>query len=121
MGWEANGEQSPINIAVLGRQTLDDTALQVEVLHLFVEQAQAFAALAAAGHDRAAVLAGLHRLKGASRSVGAEAVAEVAEQLEAKLSRQSADAAFDPRLSEPVRSAIAEACRFAAMWVSRFG
>ncbi|MCA1442447.1 Hpt domain-containing protein [Ensifer sp. IC4062] len=71
----------PIDFAQLGKQTMGDKELEIEVLQLFARQArQAVGEIAACDADRRAQAA--HRLKGAALAVGAVDVAEAADAIE---------------------------------------
>lgn len=71
----------PIDLVHLANQTMGDKALELEVLQVFARQARELikdiAVSDAAGREAAA-----HRLKGAARAIGANAVARTAETLE---------------------------------------
>jgi len=72
----------PIDHVHLGRYTLGNRALEIEVLQLFAGQApETIAALATATDDRAWHVAA-HTLKGSARAVGAWALARAAEDAE---------------------------------------
>ena len=72
-----------IDVAHLGRMTLGDSGLEREVLAMFSAQsAELLTALATRPKDAAALA---HTLKGAATAVGAFAVSEAAERLEAVL------------------------------------
>jgi HPt (histidine-containing phosphotransfer) domain-containing protein len=76
-------DQVPIDLDHLERMTLGDEALAREVLQLFVTQADALIGrLTALPKDAPALV---HQLKGSARGIGAMAVAEAAEDLEAVL------------------------------------
>lgn len=72
--------QPPIDLTHLARQTMNDSDLQREILHIFVEQvAVARRELPLAqGEDRKRLA---HKLKGAANAVGAFALAGCAERL----------------------------------------
>ncbi len=77
----------PIDLVHLSQQTAGDRELELELLGLFADQcvrmlATIRSAPAADGCDAA------HTLKGAARAVGAWAVADAAEKVEASLSRR---------------------------------
>ena len=71
----------PIDLIHLGRQTMGDKALELEVLQMFARQARESMKeiVGSEGTARAAVA---HRLKGSAQSVGATAVSKAAEALE---------------------------------------
>ncbi|MXN49502.1 Hpt domain-containing protein [Shinella sp. AETb1-6] len=71
----------PIDLVHLGRQTMGDKALELEVLQMFARHArQSMKELAMfEGEARASVA---HRLKGSAQSAGATAVARAAAALE---------------------------------------
>ena len=77
-----SGGEAPIDLAHLARQTFGSQALERAVLDLFAHQARDLVAAIARteGAERAA---GLHRLKGSARGVGAGRIADLAEALEA--------------------------------------
>lgn len=71
----------PIDMAHLTRQTMGDRALEQEVLHLFVRQAQSAAStISKATPQERLRLA--HTLKGSARSVGAFALADCLARIE---------------------------------------
>lgn len=73
---------APIDHAHLGRYTMGNRALEVEVLQLFAGQApETLAMLAAAVTDRDWHIAA-HTLKGSARAVGAWEIATLAETAE---------------------------------------
>lgn len=78
----AGAGPTPIDLAHLARQTFGSSALEREVLGLFVAQTGALVAAIAAsrGDERAALV---HRLKGSAGGVGATRVAAIATALEA--------------------------------------
>ena len=74
-------DDGPIDIEHLGRMTLGDAGLEREVLAMFSAQAVSLIdALAALPADAGALA---HTLKGSARAIGAFAVADAAESLEA--------------------------------------
>jgi HPt (histidine-containing phosphotransfer) domain-containing protein len=73
----------PIDLQHLRRMTLGDEALEREVLGLFATQVAGLMAELAALPPQAALL--VHKIKGSARGIGAFAVAEAAEELEAAL------------------------------------
>lgn len=76
------GEAAPIDHRHLQRYTLGNQALEIEVLHLFADQAPlTLADLVGAMSDKAWHMAA-HTLKGSARAVGAWAIAQVAEAAE---------------------------------------
>lgn len=99
----------PVDMAHLARQTMDDRALEQEVLALFVQQALSVRdkILDADAKERV-VLA--HSLKGSARGIGAFAVAECAAAIE----KQPEDARTLKKLGiliEEVRDFIAAISR----------
>ncbi len=87
-------DDGPIDFEHLSRMTLGDPALQCEVLTMFVAQsARLVDQLTGLPADAGTVA---HMLKGSARAIGAFAVAEAAERLEAALSEAAgAKAALD--------------------------
>ena len=79
-------DDGPINFEHLSRMTLDDPALECEVLTMFVTQSAKLLDQIAALPPEAASLA--HTLKGSARAIGAFAVAEAAACLETALAGQ---------------------------------
>ena len=98
----------PIDLVHLARQTMGDSALEVELLALFERQAvQIAAALESPAAGESVSRADLaHKLKGSARAIGAFAVAAAAENYEhaarAGLLRRSDAAA--------VSEAVADVC-----------
>ena len=72
----------PIDHVHLGRYTLGNRALEIEVLQLFAGQAPSTLADLAAAHDAKAWHIQAHTLKGSARAVGAWALATAAEEAE---------------------------------------
>jgi HPt (histidine-containing phosphotransfer) domain-containing protein len=96
-------DDGPIDIEHLARMTLGDASLEHEVLAMFSAQAVSLiGALTALPADAGALV---HRLKGSARAIGAFAVADAAESLEA-LIRNGGDPAQG--LSE-LKDAVAQA------------
>ena len=108
-----NSATAPIDTDVLDRQTFGDRALKSEILALFVEQATLLHDFVTMGQNSAALAAHLHRFKGSARAVGAVRAAQEADRLERQLDSDPAGIA-DASRTEPLRSALAEVCRFAA-------
>jgi HPt (histidine-containing phosphotransfer) domain-containing protein len=76
-------DDGPISLDQLRRMTLGDADLEREVLGMFADQAGSlFNRLLTLPEDAAALA---HTLKGSARAIGAIAVAEAAEELEAAL------------------------------------
>jgi HPt (histidine-containing phosphotransfer) domain-containing protein len=76
-------DDGPIDIEHLGRMTLGDVSLEHEVLAMFAAQSVTLiGALATLPPDAGALS---HTLKGSARAIGAFAVADAAERLEAAL------------------------------------
>ncbi|OHV88414.1 Hpt domain-containing protein [Mesorhizobium sp. ORS 3428] len=71
----------PVDMAHLARHTMDDRALEQEVLALFVQQALSVRDEILDADARERVLLA-HALKGSARGIGAFAVAECAEAIE---------------------------------------
>ena len=74
-------DDGPIDIEHLGRMTLGDAGLEREVLAMFAGQAAGLIGRLAVMPADAPALA--HTLKGSARAIGAFAVADAAESLEA--------------------------------------
>ncbi len=83
-------EDSAIDVQHLGRMTLGEAALEMEVLALFAAQSSDLAARLATIPSDAAALA--HTLKGSARAIGAFRVADAALGVEAAL-KNNGDAA----------------------------
>lgn len=73
----------PIDMEHLARQTMEDRALEQEVLTLFIQQALGVAKKLPSA-DKAERLMLLHGLKGSARGVGAFAIAECASEIETR-------------------------------------
>jgi HPt (histidine-containing phosphotransfer) domain-containing protein len=101
----------PIDLVHLARQSLGDSALETELLHLFAAQAdQILAALRRCGEAQQSLdLA--HRLKGSARAIGAGAVARAAESCEA--------AAKQGRLPDARLAELAQAIEQAQVAIQR--
>lgn len=99
----ANGDDTPVDLVHLARQTMADTDLEQDVLGMFVCQArQALEQMTDV--DAARISAAAHRLKGAAAAIGAFRVSAAAERLEAEPG--------DARLQTAVGAAVAEAEKF---------
>ncbi|MDX8447204.1 Hpt domain-containing protein [Mesorhizobium captivum] len=99
----------PVDLAHLARQTMDDRALEQEVLALFVQQALSVRDKILDADAKERVLLA-HSLKGAARGIGAFAVAECAATIE----KQPEDARTLKKLGvliEEVRDFIAAISR----------
>jgi HPt (histidine-containing phosphotransfer) domain-containing protein len=80
-GSSAPTARIPIDFVHLGKQTMGDKGLEVEILQLFARQArQAMADIA--GGDAERCREAVHRLKGAALAVGAISVADAATAIE---------------------------------------
>jgi HPt (histidine-containing phosphotransfer) domain-containing protein len=96
-------DDGPIDFEHLARMTLGDSALECEVLSMFVAQSAKLLDQLAALPPEAGNIA--HTLKGSARAIGAFAVAEAASRLEAVLSETGeARAALDT-----LKDAVAQA------------
>lgn len=92
----------PIDLEHLDRQTLGDPAVRAEVLALFARQMEALPAeLLDCPQEQRAGLA--HRVRGAALGVGALALAESAERLQADPASGAAAEALLDRASQVVR------------------
>jgi HPt (histidine-containing phosphotransfer) domain-containing protein len=78
-------DDGPIDLEHLGRMTLGDASLQHEVLAMFAAQSVTLIGALATLPPDAGALA--HKLKGSARAIGAFAVADAAERLEAALGK----------------------------------
>ncbi|RUT97634.1 Hpt domain-containing protein [Mesorhizobium sp. USDA-HM6] len=99
----------PVDLAHLARQTMDDRALEQEVLALFVQQALSVRDKILDADAKERVLLA-HSLKGSARGIGAFAVAECAATIE----KQPEDARTVKKLGvliEEVRDFIAAISR----------
>ena len=74
---------TPIDWAHLSRFTLNDRALELEVLGLFAAEAPRYLARMQLATDRKDWIEAAHTLKGSARAVGAWAIAECAQAAEA--------------------------------------
>jgi HPt (histidine-containing phosphotransfer) domain-containing protein len=111
-GRQGKGPAPCIDLTYLRRFTLDNTALEREVLELFADQAPLYlAALRGARHAKAWSEAA-HTLKGSARAVGAWRVAAAAEALEAA---GYGSAGEDGPLMREATEAVAEARHFIAL------
>jgi HPt (histidine-containing phosphotransfer) domain-containing protein len=95
----------PIDFEHLQRMTLDDAAIEQEVLTMFsAESARLVHTLAAMPADASALA---HTLKGSARAIGAFAVADAAARLEAAIARGFDASAALAELGEAVAEARA--------------
>ncbi len=74
---------TPIDWAHLSRFTMNDRALELEVLGLFAMEAPRYLARMQLATDRKEWIEAAHTLKGSARAVGAWAIAECAQAAEA--------------------------------------
>ena len=106
-----------IDMAHLSRQSLGDSKLEQELLHLFDIQASRIAQELGMADPRAdarkARLDLAHTLKGSARAVGAGRIAAACEALESLLSVHAPQSSVDPALRE-VRLAVHAAREFIA-------
>jgi HPt (histidine-containing phosphotransfer) domain-containing protein len=93
-------DDGPIDFEHLSRMTLDDPALECEVLTMFAAQSAKLVRQLAALPPEAGALA--HTLKGSARAIGAFAVAEAAGRLEAALGDAGGARSALDRLSDAV-------------------
>jgi HPt (histidine-containing phosphotransfer) domain-containing protein len=110
-GGESSGRprRRPIDLARLARQTMEDPALEREVLALFAQQSAAAceALKLAAGEERRRLA---HGLKGSALAVGAMPIADCAEAIEAAPGDPALARRLD-RLVDEVRDFIAAISR----------
>lgn len=76
-----SGQSKPIDLAHLGNQTMGDSALEAEVLGMFVTQSQVYLKMMHCSDIETRIRAA-HSLKGAARGIGAFTLAELASELE---------------------------------------
>jgi HPt (histidine-containing phosphotransfer) domain-containing protein len=96
-------DDGPIDTDHLGRMTLGDAGLEREVLAMFAAQAVSLIGALAAMPADAGALA--HTLKGSARAIGAFAVADAAESLEAVIRNGDDPAAVLADLEDAVAKA----------------
>ena len=96
-------DEGPIDLEHLRRMTLGDASLEREVLAMFAAQAARLIGMLAALPADAGALA--HTLKGSARAIGAFAVADAAESLEAVLRNGEDPAAALADLTDAVAKA----------------
>jgi hypothetical protein len=108
----------PIDLVHLSRQTFGDKRLETELLRLFVRQSEQILASLETGSepglDRARPEYLLHLLLGSARAVGATAVADIAERLNAKRRGPDAASALSVHESASLRDAVRETNGFIA-------
>lgn len=96
---EAQGERV-IDWTHLSRYTLDDRALELEILSLFIQQALGLVSRLENSREPGEWSYATHSLKGAARAVGAWRVAAIAESLEQAGPDHAAVASLDELRSE---------------------
>jgi HPt (histidine-containing phosphotransfer) domain-containing protein len=107
--------EAPIDRAYLARFTLDNAALEREVLELFAQQAPIYLQQLRAARSAKAWREAAHTLKGSAVAVGARHVARLAELAERLAIEQGADAAGGrEKAVGAVAAAVEEACRHIA-------
>lgn len=77
-----NVSGKPIDLVHLGHQTQGDDTLENEVLSMFATQARTYLNMMTKCSDVTTRIRAAHSLKGASRSIGAFRLAELAEAVE---------------------------------------
>jgi HPt (histidine-containing phosphotransfer) domain-containing protein len=98
-------DDGPIDFEHLNRMTLGDAGLEQEVLAMFVAQSARLVRMLATIPPDAGALA--HTLKGSARAIGAFAVADAADRLEAAIARGIDASAALAELGEAVAEARA--------------
>jgi HPt (histidine-containing phosphotransfer) domain-containing protein len=98
-------DDGSIDFEHLDRMTLGDAGLEQEVLAMFVAQSAGLVSTLATMPSDAGALA--HTLKGSARAIGAFAVADAAERLEAAIARGFDVSAALAELGEAVAEARA--------------
>jgi HPt (histidine-containing phosphotransfer) domain-containing protein len=90
----------------LDRQTMGDEALRVEILALFVAEAERLLAQVEQAPDALVRASRLHAMKGLARNVGARRLAEVCRRVERGVESGPADKEALASLRAAVREAI---------------
>lgn len=103
---DTSSKTSPVDLVHLSQQTMHDKEVERDVLDLFVQQADRSLAELATARDDSDRKAIAHRLRGAARGIGANAVAAAAQSVEDDPGGEGAMAGL--------RAAIAEAADFIA-------
>jgi HPt (histidine-containing phosphotransfer) domain-containing protein len=100
---------APLDLEHLRRFTLGDRALELEVLHLFIDQAPRTIAQLRKAETADAWRRAAHTLKGSARAVGAWRLAKLAEQAErlGSSGEVSAARAMLPEIDDATREANA--------------
>jgi HPt (histidine-containing phosphotransfer) domain-containing protein len=98
--------KTPIDFAHLSKYTLNDRALEAEILGLFVSQLPETLARLRAAKTLAEWRAAAHTLKGSARAVGAGSLAEAAAAAEAMPEAESGRHAVIRQVSHEVSRAI---------------
>lgn len=101
--------EAPIDHAHLARYTFGNRALEIEVLHLFADQAPDYLEGLRTAQSEKAWRDAAHTLKGSARAVGAFRVADRAEAAEAL--RGSSDQTARCQAIDAIADALAEARR----------
>ncbi len=101
--------EAPIDHAHLARYTFGNRALEIEVLHLFADQAPDYLEGLRTAQSEKAWRDAAHTLKGSARAVGAFRVADRAERAEAL--RASPDQGARRDAVDAIAEALAEARR----------
>lgn len=100
------GAPAPIDFAHLARYTLGDQALERELFDLFRDNAETYLAQMSPGAADEPWHRAAHSLKGAARGLGANAVADLAQDAEALVGGQG-DPAARANLTRRLRAAVA--------------
>lgn len=74
----SSGNAKPLDLVHLGNQTMGDEALEGEILSMFASQSEIYMKMILNSCDTPTRIRAAHSLKGASRSIGAFELAELA-------------------------------------------
>ena len=99
-----------IDLVFLGRQTMGQKSLEIEILKLFKSQLEIHLAQLAHMEDESQLRVRLHTIKGAAFGVGANEVAQLAAKAEKEAAKAEAEAPAEEAAAEeaPAEEAAAE-------------
>jgi len=105
------GRERWIDLVFLGRQTMGNKALELEILKLFKTQLEIHLVQLAHMEDETQLRVRLHTIKGAAHGVGANEVGQLAAKIEKELMNNGQ---IQPGGVDRLRQAVQQTCNFIA-------